>query len=78
MVLNKGGEKMKFISFGNVCLNFRAKHNLTQNQLTEILGISHNMVGRYEAEINKPTKARRIRFENKMKEWEENKNVSLQ
>lgn len=69
---------MKFISFGNVCLNFRAKHNLTQNQLTEILGISHNMVGRYEAEINKPTKAKRIRFENKMKEWEENKNVSLQ
>ena len=69
---------MEFKSFKDICLNFRAKHNLTQNQLTEILGISHNMVGRYEAEINKPTKAKRIRFENKMKEWEENKNVSLQ
>lgn len=68
---------MEFISFGNICLNFRAKHNLTQNQLTEILGISHNMVCRYEAGINKPTKARRIRFENKMKEWEEKQNVSL-
>ena len=66
---------MEFISFGNVCLNFRAKYNLTQNQLNEILGTSRNMVCRYESGANKPYPKNKIKFENKMKEWEEKKNV---
>jgi transcriptional regulator with XRE-family HTH domain len=66
---------MEFISFGNVCLNFRAKHNLTQNQLTEILGTSRNMVYRYESGTNKPYSKNKIKFENRMKEWEEKQNV---
>ena len=68
---------MKFESFKEMCLYFRARHNLTQKQLREILGVSHNMVSRYELGISKPTTANRIRYEDKMKKWEENKNENV-
>ena len=68
---------MKFESFKDVCLNFRAKHDLTQKRLREMLGVSHNMVSRYELGISKPTTANRIRYENKMKKREENKNENV-
>ena len=55
-------------------LEFRAKHNLTQKQLAEILQVNVNMVGRYELGISEPTKVNRIKQEQKMKEWENGKN----
>ena len=68
----KGGE---FVNVIDSMLNFRAKHNLTQGDLAEILGITVNMVFRYENGVNSPSKVNQIRFKNKMKEWEEKENV---
>lgn len=65
--------------FGRKMLEFRAKHNLTQTQLANMLGVDINTVYRTENEKTEPTKRNAIKFENKMKEWEEkkNENVSL-
>lgn len=62
-------------NYGIELLEFRAKHNLTQTQLAEILGVGVNMIHRYETQKNEPTKVNKIKFENKMKEWEEKQNV---
>ena len=70
----KGGDKM---DYKQKLLEFRAKNDLTQSQLAKILDVNVNMVFRYEKGISAPTAVNKIRFENKMKEWEENKNVSL-
>ena len=70
----KGGDKM---DYKQKLLEFRAKNDLTQSQLANILDVNVNMVFRYEKGISGPTAVNKIRFENKMKEWEENKNVSL-
>lgn len=56
-------------------LEFRAKHLLTQKQLADILGVDVNTVYRTENEKTEPSKRNKIIFENKMKEWEEKKNV---
>ena len=58
------------MDFSKNLLEFRAKHNLTQTQTAEILGIKVNMICRYEKETNKPTAKNKIMYENKMKEWE--------
>lgn len=63
------------MDFGRALLEFRAKHNLTQKQLADYLGISVMAIHRYENNKNKPSKVNAIKFENKMKEWEVQKNV---
>lgn len=67
------------MNYGKTLLEFRAKHLLTQTQLANILGVSTGMVHRYETSKNEPSQVNKIKFENKMKEWEEkqNENVSL-
>ena len=70
----KGGDKM---DYKQKLLEFRAKNDLTQSQLANILDVNVNMVFRYEKGISVPTAVNKIRFESKMKEWEEKKNVSL-
>ena len=65
------------INYGITLLEFRAKHNLTQKQLAEIFGVDINTIHRTETEKTTPTKRNKIKFENKMKEWEEKQNVSL-
>lgn len=62
------------MNYGQKLLEFRAKHNLTQRKLGEILGIRQDVLCRYETEKHSPTRKNRIMYENKMKEWEE-KNV---
>lgn len=62
------------MSFGRKILEFRAKHNLTQKQLAEIIGVEVNTIHRTETEKTEPTKRNAIIFENKMKEWEEKQN----
>lgn len=52
-------------------LEFRSKHHLTQMQLAEILEVNPNMIHRYETGMNKPTAVNKIKFENKMKQYEE-------
>ena len=72
--VKKWGDKM---DFGRTLLEFRAKHNLTQKQLADYLGITVMTICRYEKNKNKPSQVNKIKIENKMKEWEEKKNVSL-
>ena len=63
------------MNYGITLLEFRAKHLLTQTQLAEILGVNVNMIYRYETRKSEPSRVNKIVFENKMREWEENKNV---
>lgn len=63
------------MEFSKTLLEFRAKHKLTQKQVADIIGVSDVMICRYEQGMNKPTQVNKIRFENKMKEWEMQKNV---
>ena len=63
------------MDFGKMILEFRAKYNLNQKQMAEIVGVSYEMISQYENSKYKPTARNRIIFENKMKEWEEKENV---
>ena len=63
------------MNYGITLLEFRAKHLLTQTQLAEILDVTPVMVYKYENQKAKPTQVNKIIFENKMKEWEEKRNV---
>ena len=63
------------MGFSKVLLEFRAKHDLTQTQLADIIGVGIVMIYRYENKISNPTAKNKIIFENKMKEWEENHDV---
>ena len=58
------------MDYGRTLLEYRAKHNLTQIQLADILGVTFNMIHRYERGSSQPSAVNKIRFENKMKEWE--------
>ena len=62
------------MEFGRTLLEFRARHNLTQKQLADYLGIHVMAIYRYENYKNKPSQVNKIKFENKMKEWEEKQN----
>lgn len=66
--IEKRGDKM---DFSRKMLEFRAKHNLTQKQLADIIGVETNTIHRTETEKSQPTRRNAIIFENKMKEWEE-------
>ena len=66
------------MEFGKKLLEFRAKYNLNQKQTSEIVGVSYEMISQYENGKYKPTARNKIIFENKMKEWEENKNENVQ
>jgi DNA-binding XRE family transcriptional regulator len=59
------------MNFGRKMLEFRAKYNLTQKQLADIIGVDVNTVHRTETDKTKPTSRNQIIFENKMKGWEE-------
>lgn len=63
------------MNFGITLLEFRARNDLTQKQIAEILGVGIVMISRYENQVARPTQKNKIRFEQKMKEWEENNNV---
>lgn len=65
------------MGFENEMLEFRAKHNLTQKELAGILGVALNTVHRIECQKNKPAKVNEIKFRNKMKEWEMQKNENV-
>lgn len=56
-------------------LEFRAKHNLTQKQTAEIVGVSYEMISQYENGKYNPTAKNKIIFEKKIKEWEKKSDV---
>lgn len=62
------------MSWDKKMLEFRAKYNLTQKQLSEILGVSSLMIFRYEAGLNKPLPVNKIKIEKIMNEYEVTKN----
>ena len=59
------------MAFGRKLLEFRARHNLTQKELADIFGVDVNTVYRTENGKTEPMQVNKIKFENKMKEWEE-------
>ena len=63
------------MEFSEVLLNFRARYGLTQMQMARLLEVSPNMVYFYENGKYAPTARNKIRFETKMKDYEEEKNV---
>ena len=63
------------MDFGKKILEFRAKNNLTQMQLSKLFEVTPCMIFRYEAGRSKPSAKNRIKFEKKMKELEEKENV---
>lgn len=65
------------MDYGKKLLEFRARHNLTQMQLADLFGVGVFMIYRYEKGISKPSAVNKIKFENKMKELEEQKNVQM-
>lgn len=65
------------MSFGECILRFRAKHNLSQGQLSNIIGVSVRMILNYEKNLTKPHTKNEIMFLEKMKEWEKNKNENV-
>ena len=69
--IKKRGDKM---DFGRTLLEFRAKYNLTQKQLADYFGINKTAIYRYENNKCIPSQVNKIKFENKMKEWEEKQN----
>ena len=62
------------MNYGIELLEFRAKHFLTQTQLAEVLGVTVRMICLYENNKSEPTQVNKIKFANKMKEWEEKHN----
>ena len=63
------------MSFGQKLLEFRARNNLTQKDVADILGVKKNVIWRYENGVSHPNAMHCIRYTNKMKEWEDKKNV---
>lgn len=68
----KRGDEM---DFGEMLLGYRAKHNLSQKQLAEIIGVRQEMVSKYESGEHVPTRKNKLIYENKMKEREAYWNV---
>lgn len=65
------------MTFGEKCLQFRAKYGLTQQQLGQIFGVTKITIFRYEKGKFNPSRMKEIRFERKMKEWEEINNENV-
>ena len=63
------------MTYGKKFLEFRAKHGLTQVELSNIIGVAINTIHRTESEKTTPSKRNEIIYEKKMKEWEEKQNV---
>lgn len=61
------------MEFGEQLLMFRAKHKLTQLELSRLLNVSVTMVYFYESGKSSPSKANKIYFENVMNEYERSK-----
>ena len=59
------------MTFGKSLLEFRAKHDLTQANLADFLGITPYMVHRYEKGKSNPSAKNEIIYLRKMKEMEE-------
>lgn len=59
------------MTIGEKILMYRAKHNLTQQQMADLLGVHCNMIHRYEKGGVNPHKVKVIQLEQKMKELEE-------
>lgn len=65
------------MDFSTFLLEFRARYNLTQAQLAELLDVGVGMVHRYESGKNHPTKKNEIKYKNKLKEREGMSDVNV-
>ena len=63
------------MNVGERMLHYRAKHDLSQKKLAELLGVGVQIVYRAESEKYKMHRVNEIKLMNKMDELEEVKNV---
>lgn len=57
------------MSFAVKMITFRAKNNLTQEQAANILGVSLNMVHRYEKSVSTPSRKNELMFNEIMENY---------
>lgn len=62
------------MGYGLKILTFRAKYDLSQEEMAKILGVSIQTIHRYETGKAHPYAMSMIKYDNKMKVWEERKN----
>lgn len=60
------------MTFAKRILNFRSRHGLTQAEMADVLGVTLNMVFRYEHGTSKPRPANMIRIEKILEGDEQN------
>lgn len=58
------------MTFATDLIRFRAKHNLSQEKIAGLLGVTTAMIYRYERGISKPSRKNQIMFETILKEYE--------
>lgn len=63
----KRGEKM---TIGEMFIEYRAKHNLSQREFAKIMGMSASNVSRIEVGKNKPHKAKEMNYKIKIQNLE--------
>lgn len=61
------------MNFGDIVLQFRAKHDLNQEEMAEVLDVGRYMVWKYENGKAKPSKKNKLLFRLKMQEYEKKK-----
>ncbi len=59
------------MDYGKILLNFRARHNMSRQDLADLFGIHKNMVERYENGTNSPSPMKKLRYEYLMNKYEE-------
>lgn len=61
------------MEIGERLLQYRAKHNLTQKQLADLIGVNNTIIHRYEKGMVKPHKIKEIQISEKLNELENEK-----
>lgn len=50
------------MTFGEKCLNFRARFSLTQKELAQMFDVTPLMIYKYESGVTNPRDANKVRF----------------
>lgn len=65
------------MTLGERMLTYRARHNISQRELADLLGTYDNNVSRIELGKHKPHRANELKFNLKMNELEGNENEQM-
>jgi transcriptional regulator with XRE-family HTH domain len=65
------------MTLGERFLNYRAKHNISQARLADLLGTNYQFVYRVENNLHKVRRVNEVRFAMKLDELEAKDNVQM-